>query len=85
MPDYTENEGPTYLGPWIKIARSFVIFPDSTVSTHEASNLRTKSSNFSFSSNLALKQTGLAENQVLDQNLGKKKEWRERILMKFDH
>lgn len=77
MPDYTENEGPTYLGPWVKIARSFVIFPDSTVSTHEASNLRTKSSNLSFSSNLALKQTGLAENQVLDESLEKKNDAKE--------
>lgn len=59
---YTENEGPTYLVPWDKIARSLVIFPASTVSMHEASNLWTKSSNLSLLSNLALKQTGMAEN-----------------------
>lgn len=45
----------TYFGPWIKMARSLVIFPVSTVSMHDASNLWTKSSNLSFWSNLALK------------------------------
>ena len=49
------EERSTYLGPWIRIARSLVIFPDSTVSTHAASNFWVNSRNFSLLSSFALK------------------------------
>lgn len=47
-------KGNTDLGPWIRRARSLVIFPVSTVSMHAVSSFKTKSSNFSCLSSLAL-------------------------------
>jgi hypothetical protein len=45
-----------YLGPWIRSARSFVIFPESTVSIHADSSFFVKSSSLSFLSSFALKK-----------------------------
>lgn len=44
----------SYLGPWVRSARSFVILPDSTVSIHADSSFCVKSSSLSFLSSFAL-------------------------------
>lgn len=41
----------TYFGPWVKIARSFVIFPESTTDTQAVSNFSANSWSFAFPSN----------------------------------
>ena len=66
------EERSTYLGPWIRIARSLVIFPDSTVSTHAASKFWVKSRNFSLLSSFAL----VNNNNHVNNRFREKGEWR---------
>jgi hypothetical protein len=56
--------GSTYFGPWVKIARSFVIFPESTTDTQAVSNFSANSWSFVFPSNNPLHSEQKLQNQI---------------------